>query len=172
MATERIIELMKKLHALSERGEGGEKLNAERMLASFLKKHNMSVEDLVGEKVQLRELWFVSRYQWLARQIVARELGRDFRMMKYKKQRGFKLVECTAAQFVSIQSQIDFFVRAFEKELEFFQEAFIRKMDLGVSSDDSGDDQPVDLERLLKVLSMAESIEKQSYRKQIGGGDA
>lgn len=45
------IELGKKLKALSEQGIGGEKTNAEKMLNSLLKKHNISIEDIEGEKV-------------------------------------------------------------------------------------------------------------------------
>ncbi len=40
---DKIIELAKKLKALSERGEGGEKLNADRMLKDLMNKHDISL---------------------------------------------------------------------------------------------------------------------------------
>ena len=44
------IELAKKLKALADRGIGGEKINAEKMLNALMKKHKISIEDIEGEK--------------------------------------------------------------------------------------------------------------------------
>jgi len=44
------IELGRKLKAIAERGIGGEKINAEKMLENLLKKHNLTIDDIEGEK--------------------------------------------------------------------------------------------------------------------------
>ena len=46
------IELAKKLKALADKGIGGEKVNAEKMLNDLLKKHNITIEDVEGEKTE------------------------------------------------------------------------------------------------------------------------
>ena len=45
MVDEKIKERARKLHALAERGIGGEKTNAQTMLDAFLKKHNLKIID-------------------------------------------------------------------------------------------------------------------------------
>ena len=45
------IELAKKLKALADKGIGGEKSNAEAMLNNLMKKHNITIEEIEGEKL-------------------------------------------------------------------------------------------------------------------------
>ena len=45
-----------KLLALAERGVGGEKVNAQRMLEKLMKRHGIEMSDLAGEKIETR--WF------------------------------------------------------------------------------------------------------------------
>ena len=45
------IELAKKLKVLADRGVGGEKDNAEKMLSDFVKKHNLTIEQIEGEAI-------------------------------------------------------------------------------------------------------------------------
>lgn len=47
---------LRKLLALAERGEGGEKETAQRMLNKMLERHGMSIDDLATERRQIR--WF------------------------------------------------------------------------------------------------------------------
>jgi hypothetical protein len=46
----KIIELAKKLKALSTQGFGGEKINAEKMLQKIMVKHNLTIEDVAGRR--------------------------------------------------------------------------------------------------------------------------
>ena len=46
MIDEKIRQRAKKLHALAERGVGGEKTNAQTMLDAFLVKHNLRMVDI------------------------------------------------------------------------------------------------------------------------------
>ncbi len=48
----KIITLAKKLHALAERGVGGEKINAEYKLKELCQKHNISLDDLESEEAE------------------------------------------------------------------------------------------------------------------------
>ena len=45
------IDLAKKLKALADRGVDGEKTNAEAMLNSLMKKHNITIEEIEGEEL-------------------------------------------------------------------------------------------------------------------------
>lgn len=55
MRKDRLIEKAKKLQALAERGEGGEKVTAEKMLNKFLEKHGISFDDLESDEIIERE---------------------------------------------------------------------------------------------------------------------
>lgn len=46
----KIIELAKKLKALADRGEGGEKVNAENKLQQLIKKYGITTEEIEGEQ--------------------------------------------------------------------------------------------------------------------------
>lgn len=50
MANEKVLKLARKLQALSERGIGGEKVNAENQLEKLMLKHNFCMEDLEQEE--------------------------------------------------------------------------------------------------------------------------
>lgn len=49
-----IKETLKKLQALSERGVGGEAVNAKQLLDRLLVKHNLTLEELKGEELVIR----------------------------------------------------------------------------------------------------------------------
>lgn len=49
---------LKKIAALAERGVGGERDNAKRLLELLLAKHNLHIEDVVGVEQELKPCWF------------------------------------------------------------------------------------------------------------------
>jgi hypothetical protein len=64
---------LRKLMALAERGEGGEKDNAKRVLEKLLVRHGLTINDLVDERREIRWFPIVNSYdRKLAAQIMSK----------------------------------------------------------------------------------------------------
>jgi len=97
------IERMRKLLALAERGVGGEKENADRMLGKLLAKHGMTVEDLTGTSAP-KPRTFKARTAMesdLLVQILCMVL--DTRSIQMGARRNERWVDLTDAQFAEVE---------------------------------------------------------------------
>ena len=59
----KVLERLKKLTALAERGVGGEKVNAERMLQKYLAKYNLEISDLDKESTIEVQISYKSKFE-------------------------------------------------------------------------------------------------------------
>lgn len=172
---ERIHAIAKKLHALAERGVDGEKANAEKVLAAFLKKHNLKLDDLLGEQKTRR--WFkVSKTKdKFFHQVAASVLGVKFSTFTRPSLKGMVGIDLTAEEFVEVESRFDFYWRAYQEDLEVFYSAFIQRNKLYAKpSDDElredSEEKPLSLEqkqKLFKTQMMMQGIERRTHRKQL-----
>jgi len=173
------IELAKKLKALAERGVGGEKVNAEKMLNDLLKKHNLTIEDIDGEEISnhffkikkedvnlLHQIILTVNYELkLFGEIPAKDVRR-FQMD------GNWFTKCTASEFVEIKAMFDFFSKAYKKELEIFFTAFIKANQLfPKKTKEENKQEPEwtkdDILKWEKVNQMSKGITKSNYIKQL-----
>jgi len=170
------IELAKKLKALADKGVGGEKENAEKMLSDLMKKHNLTIEEIEGE-VEGEYFFKIEQADvMLWRQIVANV---NYKIPKYgefpksdiKKYhlKGNYLIKCTAAEFVEIESKFNFYKNLYKQELEVFYSAFIHANSLYSSrpakeSDDWDNDE---IDKQVRIIQMAQRIKKGQFNKQI-----
>lgn len=165
----KIIELAKKLHALAERGEGGEKANAEKVLRAFMAKHGITIETIIGEKRTWREFKAKGKdKQQFLIQTVASVIG-DF---SYKQDRETFYIELTDAEFIEIDAKYEFYWKAYKEELDLFYQAFVQKNRLWKkpSGERTQENKPLTAEekaRLLRMFQMMEGIEQKSIIKQI-----
>lgn len=171
------IDLAKKLKALSEKGVGGEKINAEKMLNDLMKKHNLTIEDIEGENKFDYFLKLKKEEEKLFNQIVKRvntEIplygefpAKDIKAFKLK---GNFLIKCTASEYVEIESMFIVYNRLYKDELNIFYRAFCTANDLLVTSKDARsvkdmtDDEYNDW---LRATAMASKIKSETFRKQI-----
>ncbi len=171
------IELAKKLKALADKGVGGEKQNAEQMLQKFLKKHNLTIEEIEGEKVNRYFFKIEKENQKLLHQIVKitnrnLSLWGEFPKNKMRQLRlsGNYMTECTASEFVEIKSKFDFYSNLYQDELDIFYTAFLHTNNLLVksSSEDKEEKTSIEeLERQRRALLMSSQIKKGHYLKQL-----
>ena len=166
---DRIIELAKKLKALSERGEGGEKLNAARMLKDLMQKHDISLDQIEEVSREKRQFTFKPNQQKLFTQIAAMVMGRKVEFWKIKRKRNALSIECTVAEFMEIQAAFDFFWEAYERELNLFYKAFIFRNNL-LPEDAIEPDQPMDQEEMEKLTNMMNSIDKRTMQHRLSTG--
>lgn len=170
------LELAKKLKALADKGVAGEKLNAEKMLSEFMKKHNLTIEEIEGEAEGEYFFKLEKEDVMLWRQIVANV---NYKIPKYgefpkthiKKYYlgGNYLIKCTAAEFVEIESKFNFYKNLYKQELEVFYSAFIHANSLYSSrpAKDGEDWDSDEYEKQVRIVQMAQRIKKGQFHKQI-----
>jgi hypothetical protein len=151
-----------KLLALAERGEGGEKDNAQRILDKVLKKHGLTMEDLRRPDRQ--------RYKFAPRdandtKILYHAAWRvlkvsDFSMWKYRDRRGTRGLDLTPLEFAEVQFLWELYRAQWRKEQERLLTAFLVKHKLfGETSGDSEHEwTPAELERLRRLVESLETV--------------
>ena len=171
------IELAKKLKALADKGVGGEKINAERMLNDILKKHNLTIEDIEGE--QTRDYCFKLKKgeDKLWGQIVARVNPKinkygEFpaKIIKAHNLQGNYMITCTSAEYVEIESMFNVYNRLYKEELDIFYSAFCTANDLLVTVDSPKSTKDLTEEeynKWLRAQQMASKIKSETFKKQI-----
>ena len=166
---EKIIELAKKLKALSDKGVGGEKVNAAHMLEKLLAKHNISHEQ-IEETERTDHVLMCSKSQIkIMVQIIMMVLG-DVKLYRHIKKRYHIIVECTNIEFLEIQAIFDFYWREYENDLKIFTSAFIQKNRLLPKSPgtlDTANLTDKEAEEIRKVMRMMDSIDKKDFLKQL-----
>jgi len=174
------IELAKKLKALADKGVGGEKVNAEKMLNDLLKKHNITIEDIEGEKTEDYFFKVKSKDAHLFTQIVKR-VRYDLKVYgevpaKKIKEWGLKgnyFTTCTAFEFIEIRTMFDHYTELYKKELDIFFGAFLQANDLLAKPPQNElksikDLTPEEKLRWMRQTEMASKIKSETFRKRIG----
>ncbi|MBD9653545.1 DUF2786 domain-containing protein [Pseudomonas sp. PDM12] len=153
---EKVQAKLRKLQALAERGEGGEKVNAQRMLEKLLARHGLSVDDLADERREIR--WFTASSKFdsqLAAQIMAKIANTDTPGIYKSKRRPKHVgVESTPAEAVEFELHYDTLRKALAEHFRDAFSAFVQANRLFSSL--PSDDQSTGLsDRDLRVMSMA-----------------
>ncbi|CCV64325.1 hypothetical protein BN85407480 [Alteracholeplasma palmae J233] len=157
------IELLKKLKELSERGVGGEKENATKMLTRLQRKYDVSDIEIETTEEKYRE-FTVPRFK-LYNRLFWQIIG-TYGISKYKKtrKRDVILINCTASLQLEILAKFQFFYTYFQKDIETFFLAFISKNELW--SKTSKEPTEVTAEELLehlKARQLAQKLQKYEY---------
>lgn len=167
--------LIKKLKALAERGEGGERDIAAERLRTLMKKYGISEEELEDErrspasfqysKEVERRLIVQLAYAVTGKvpgQVINPETGRLLHRI---------VVDCTAAEKIEISARIDFYRPIIQAELEVFFEAFAMKHKLYPSKEkDEFPHCEPDADRLKSAraaAAMATGMAEHDYYKQL-----
>lgn len=124
-------ELLRKLKALAERGEGGEATTAAAMLAKMMKKYGFSERDLDEQKINRYEFrWSKPFEEKLLSQIIYMVMG-DVPTYRYTgSRRKTKLVDCTAVEKIEIEAAFEFYRYHLAKGLENYYQAFVQREEL------------------------------------------
>lgn len=169
----KITKLLTKIKSLAEQGLGGEKIEAEKLLAKLLKKYNLSEADLGSEELQELELTFKGKEEeTLLLQICYKVFGnldtttsKVYRYKYGKGSRNTKLIECTPSQAAQIVLYYDFYRELWKQEKAKLLEAFIQKHSLfGKSSGEGVELSPEELKDLYKRMGALDEAESPSLR--------
>ena len=116
-----------KLLELAERGEGGEKANAQRMLEKTLEAHGLTLDDIATDERTL--VWF--RYEVgphrkeLLIQLAAKICGKDVSLFLNKSKQRQVGIECSEYEKLQLEMSHKIYQRAFKREVELAYSAFL-----------------------------------------------
>ncbi|MGF6590735.1 DUF2786 domain-containing protein [Pseudomonas sp. 2835] len=157
---QKVQEKLRKLQALAERGVGGEKANAQRMLETLLARHGLKLDDLADERREI--CWFPAPSKFetrLAAQILAKVCNTDspdaYRSKQRPKQIGVKV---TPAEAVEFELHYDTLRKALEAHFQDAFSAFVQANRLFPTTP-SDDVEPLLSERDFRVMTMASTIQ-------------
>lgn len=175
---ERILEKIKRVQALAERGVAGERDSAAATLDRLMKQYGITEDDIAED----RREWAWFRYKTpierkLILQVIYSVTGRAAYdcVGKYtgrkRKQVG---IECTAAEQLEIQFDYDFFRAALEEEMERFYSAFLIKNGIfpqdGKECEELPPPQEMSREEALKLEAMMMGMDRHTRRAALESG--
>jgi hypothetical protein len=161
---EKLIIRIRNLQALAERGVGGEKATAERMLEKILEKNGInSLEELEKENEEYTLFSYNGKHEIrLLHQCMYKVLtakNGDIKIYTSKGKRQKIGVYCTNIQKIEIELEFEFYKRVFYEELPIFMAAFIQAQKIFPPDAPEMDLSKI-TERDLKISFMASGIDK------------
>jgi hypothetical protein len=178
MKSERqIIELAKKLKALSERGVGGEAINSEEALQRLIKKYKIDISLLSSEDPTQREIKFDARIPMnkdLSAQIIWRLLedsenpDRSLRSRKRRTKYGILYIDLTEAEYLEVVMRIEHYQADFKKNIDAFLYAYMKRQDLLTKPSETSRDLTEEEKERLKMADRHQwGIAKNSPTKRL-----
>lgn len=170
MIDEKKIELLKKLQALAERGERGERTAARRQLERLMEKYGVQEADISDEALTTH--WY--RY---SNPLEKRLLMQVFYKVAPKRNTYKRVcgegtrtkagIKCTAAEALQIDVEYDFYKTLWAKEVDFFLRAFIQKHQIFDMSPGHETDDTVDRETVMRMSMLIDGMEDATLHKMI-----
>jgi len=164
------LDLAKKLKALADRGEGGEKDQAKRALDRLIKKHGLRPEDLEEDKQFDVRFKVEPQHLKIFIQIAAMVCGIKRQIFTPRKKRKADVImSVSISEQLEIESMFHFYSKEYDKQLEVFNSAFIQANNL-YPTNTSVTAKEISAEELRKrqlASIMAEGIESSEFRKQL-----
>lgn len=167
-------ELLKKIKKLAENGINGEKDNAQKILENIMKKYNITDEDLSEDLIKEFDIC-VNRNKIFEEELfhqicysVFGNIDECKQVYYYTHNKTKSSVTCTNAEFIEIEAKFDHYKRVLKKQLQLFYSAFVQAEEIFPPDNLVKEKISRDLtEEDMKVLSLAEKLDKHSYIKQI-----
>lgn len=175
---EQLLQKVKKIQALAERGDRGEKESAAALLERLMKQYGITESELSEDRRE--RAWFRFKTpleRKLLNQVIYTVTGRiAYSCVGRYTNRPRKMlgIDCTAAERLEIEISFEFYNAALEKELARFYSAFLNKNHIFPEKaiDDIPDTGEIDLEEAQRLSMMMAGMEEHTRRKALGSGTA
>lgn len=170
MTDDAILDLARKLHALAERGVGGEKENAATMLTRLIKKHGLSLDELTTETVKKRHFTYKGEaHKGFVLQVITHVTG-NRTYYKYKGVRNELATEMTTAQHLEVAMKLEHYWPLLQEKQKLMYEAFIQANKLfrqRTSDEPRPEPTPEEIARYLELRRMMGVAEVESPTKRL-----
>jgi len=183
MNENKYIALALKLKELSEKGIGGEKINAQEKLRLIMRKYNISEDDINQGIRRSFDLYCQKDMPVrFLRQILASivgsisDYGCNIYQYRHAKKRGFlryQLENIEPHVFSELDIKVNAYWQHYNKQLEMFYDAFIQKNELYQKPDENQSNSggkkltPEERAYIFRMQQMMEGLEKLKINKQI-----
>ena len=173
---EQLLQKVKKIQALAERGDRGEKESAAALLERLMKQYGITESELSEDRRE--RAWFRFKTpleRKLLNQVIYTVTGRiAYSCVGRYTNRPRKMlgIDCTAAERLEIEISFEFYNAALEKELARFYSAFLNKNHIFPEKaiDEIPDTGEIDLEEAQRLSMMMAGMEEHTRRKALGSG--
>lgn len=172
---ENVLELLKKLKALAEKGVGGEKENAADKLQKLMDKHNITWDMLNDDVKKRKEFKIHKDDETFFFQVVSSVVGNT----KYQSYRGEErkakrryIFDLTDVEFIEISTKFEFYLKKYKEDLKIFYSAFIQKNELYRKQTDEEKEErkpltPEEKEELWRMMQMMSGMKRHQLQKQL-----
>jgi hypothetical protein len=170
----KVIDLIKKIRELSERGVAGEAEAATRKLNEILAKYKVSLDDIAAKAV--KTFPFVYKGEWERKLIIQcyttlnygpKILVSSFRRHGAKRAKANVIgLDMTTEQYVDLSGMIDFYKVTWALEVKRLFSAFIHRHNL-FPPDSEADPTHCDPAELLRVMAIMRGLGEKSYQKPL-----
>lgn len=173
-SSEKIILLIKKLKELAERGIGGEKDNAERMMWEIMLKHGITSDMIEENELKKKFFYYLKGEEWLLVQTIAAVVGSKVykkRIIKEANQSRYRWM-VTDSEAIEIWARFGFYKSIFEEEIKKLKLAFIIKHKIFANDVDRNDvdASEKELKEFAEAMEMSNTLSNKSFRKQLTNG--
>lgn len=168
----KIIETARRIAALAQRGEDGERVNAEKLLGDFLAKHGLRLEDLEAEERQWYEFepLDVPRGDDLWAQCVGSTVDTEKRLLRRNGTLiGYRAL-LNAREHAEVCMKLAVMVPLYRDELEVWFLSFLAANDLfglGATDRELTDKEQ---EQFRRAATMSHFVDRRTVRKGLGSG--
>lgn len=159
---DKIKKLINKVFELSEKGIDGERDSAKKKLEQLLKKHDLTLDDILGESVEMKCFRVDNTEESVSilSHIIWKIAGINTEIQKHSKKHE---VYCgiSNSDYLQIKLMFEFYYNSWLKEKKELSIAFILGNNLGVDSGHGNTD--VDSETLKSIAKKMDSVNKKNY---------
>lgn len=174
---ERLLEKIRKVQALANRGADGEKKSAAALLDKLMKQYGIDEAEIAEERLEKCFFRYKTPYERkLLVQVIYTVTGKiPFKCVGSYSGRARKQVgiDCTAAERLEIEFSYEFYKAALEEEMERFCSAFLMKNDIFPPASKKAEEIPaeeISRSEALKLQALMAGMGDHTRRPVLGSG--
>lgn len=169
---ESIKDKLLKIKELSKKGIQGEAVTAKHKLHIYLKKYNLTLDDLISEKTNTYNFKINKKDQILFIHTLASIIGVRYKnIFSYKGKSNILYIDLTEVEYIDFKLKFAFHKKQLEKEIKKIIErtnlAYVYKHSLTLTDENTEPNNDVDYNELREIAKIMYNLEDVSYYRSI-----
>ena len=171
MIDDKKVELLRKIRVLAERGDRGEREAARAQLERLMRKYNVQETDLSDETLSIHWFKVSGKYEKKLLHQIAFKIRSTYSAYTHRsgsRKKSELGIECTDAEALQIQIELEFFSRLLDEEFDLFYLAFLHKHN--IFPDDPAPnvgDKRLNRDQISRMAAMINGMQDATLRKMI-----